>query len=195
MNSHRPTNPQRWIQSLEGIFEAFPQALIQLFYITKTNTINFLVVFSMIWSLWSIISKTSNEDELFFTKKYQRPNNHCLSKKYWSKGQRISMWFAIRIGYRAGDIIWRVLILLLLWILVGGFTMSCLVCLEMTCLVILAIINQELSNLPRNLATIAVCFFFCITSHDVLVVCLLFCSWSLLQWIVVTPLTKLEHFS
>ena len=41
MNSHRPTNPQRWIQSLEGIFEAFPQALIQLFYITKTNTINF----------------------------------------------------------------------------------------------------------------------------------------------------------
>ena len=156
LNSDRPTNPQRWIQSLEGIFEAFPQTLIQLFYVTKTNSINFLVFFSIIWSLWSIIIKTSNEDELFFMKKYQRPDTHCLSKKYWLKGKCISVWFVIRIGYRAGDIVCRVLILLLLWIFVGGFTMSCLVCVEMTCLVILAVVNQELSKFRLNLATIAV---------------------------------------
>ena len=42
------------------IFKAFPQTLIQ-FYVTKTNTINVLVLFSVVWSLWSIISLNDNE--------------------------------------------------------------------------------------------------------------------------------------
>ena len=37
LNANRPTNPQRWIQSLEAMLEAFPQTLIQLFFVVKVG--------------------------------------------------------------------------------------------------------------------------------------------------------------
>lgn len=141
----RPCNPQRWLQSLEAIFEAFPQTLIQLFFITKTNSLNVLVVVSIVWSLWSIISKTCNEDRLLFEKKYSDANSHCFSKQYWKKKQCISVFYVCRIVYRAGDVIWRVLILLLVWVFMGGFLFSCLFLVELIFLIFVAVCSKKLS--------------------------------------------------
>ena len=55
LQTDEPSNPQRWTQSWEAVLEAFRQTLIQLFCVTKTNTLDPSIVFSVFWSLWSII--------------------------------------------------------------------------------------------------------------------------------------------
>ena len=145
LKTQTPSNPQRWIQSLEAVFEAFPQTLIQLFYVTKTDSFNFLVVFSLIWSLWAIVNKTANEDLILFNEKYQKANYHLLSIKYWKKLNCMSKYYAIRIIYRAGDVLWRVLTLLLIWVFAGGFATTIIVGVEFTGLAIMASFAKELS--------------------------------------------------
>ena len=120
LNSERPSNPQRWIQSLEAVWEAFPQSLIQLFYIYKTNQTDFLVVFSVIWSFWSIINKTANEDKLLLNDDYQNFNGKCGSK-YIRKLECVSFKYLFGIGYRTFDIVNITFVLLLSWLFMGGF--------------------------------------------------------------------------
>ena len=68
-----PNSAQRWLQSNEAALEAFPQTLIQLFYIVKvgsTKNIS-LIVFSFVLSLWTIISRTVSEDSLLFNETFR----------------------------------------------------------------------------------------------------------------------------
>ena len=69
----KPNNAQRWIQSQEAFLEAFPQTLIQLYYVVKvgTNEASGLVIFSFTMSLLSMIGKTVSEDKLMFEQEYQ----------------------------------------------------------------------------------------------------------------------------
>ena len=149
LNTLTPSNPQRWIQSLEAVFEAFPQTLIQLFFVTKTNSLDSLVLFSIIWSLWSIVSKTCNEDEILFSKKYQKSQSKCLSKTSWSNCQCISQFYIFRIVYRAGDVIVRVLILLSVWIFIGGLLFFIVLLIEFIVLTIISVVIKELSSLAH----------------------------------------------
>ena len=159
LQTDQPSNPQRWIQSWEAVLEAFPQTLIQLFFVTKTNTLDPLIVFSIFWSLWSIISKTCKEDELLFGEKYQKLSSKCSSKRAWKSMECVSNHYVIRVVYRAGDVLGRVLILLLVWIFIGGLLLFVVLSVEFCALV---------------------------------VVCVYIKDWSVLQWILVTPVTTLE---
>eukprot|EP01084_Bolivina_argentea_P130828 230971_1 len=68
-NNVEPCDPQRWITTLEASLESSPQALIQIIYLVKTDTFNssYLVVISVIFSLWSIVSKLISEDKVIVT--------------------------------------------------------------------------------------------------------------------------------
>eukprot|EP01083_Nonionella_stella_P273475 927671_1 len=61
-----PCYPQRWLTTLEACLESSPQALIQMVYLTRTNTFgsSYLVVISLLSSQWSIISKLASDDKV-----------------------------------------------------------------------------------------------------------------------------------
>ena len=171
LNTDIPSNPQRWIQSLEAVFEAFPQTLIQLFYVTKTNSFDPLIVFSLIWSLWAIITKTANEDKIFFTFMYQKGNYHCLSLKYWRKGKCVSWGYVARLVYRAGDVLWRVFTLLLVWVFIGGFGFTIIVLLETAILVSMARKTKEFCAFVLFFCVLFCVFLFCVVTFVLLAVC------------------------
>ena len=91
---------------MEAILESSPQIVIQLFYIIKTNSASLIVYISLIWSLYTIASKAIAEDKLHFKKEYQSWHN-C--KNYFK-----------RVLYRMADITYRVSIILLIWLILGG---------------------------------------------------------------------------
>eukprot|EP01083_Nonionella_stella_P249698 863121_1 len=74
-----PCSPQRWITALEAALESTPQALIQMIYLIKTNTFteSWLVVVSLVSSLWSITSKLVSDDKSTVVKRAKRLNFKC----------------------------------------------------------------------------------------------------------------------
>eukprot|EP01084_Bolivina_argentea_P299141 515625_1 len=62
-----PSNPQQYLQKLEGVFESTPQAVLQLIFIWKVNqNINYLVIMSLVFSLISLSTRFSGDDEKLF---------------------------------------------------------------------------------------------------------------------------------
>eukprot|EP01083_Nonionella_stella_P249697 863118_1 len=74
-----PCSPQRWITALEAALESTPQALIQMIYLIKTNTFtsSWLVVVSLVSSLWSITSKLVSDDKSTVVKRAKQANFKC----------------------------------------------------------------------------------------------------------------------
>eukprot|EP01083_Nonionella_stella_P304890 1061489_1 len=74
-----PCSPQRWITALEAALESTPQALIQMIYLIKTNTFtsSWLVVVSLVSSLWSITSKLVSDDKSTVVKRAKHANFKC----------------------------------------------------------------------------------------------------------------------
>lgn len=137
--SDTPSSPQRWIQNLEAILEAFPQTLIQLFYVMKTSSLDSFVVLSLSASLYAIVTKTVTEDKILFKEKWKHAQFKLLSMKYWKKGECISKLFVIRFFFRFMDITSRICIILLVWIVIGGFSIIIVFGLEMLMLCALAV--------------------------------------------------------
>eukprot|EP01083_Nonionella_stella_P047776 127895_1 len=71
-----PCDPQRWLTTLEACLESSPQALIQLIYLSRTNTFTSseLVVISLVSSLWSIVSKLASDDKVTVIERAKRVN-------------------------------------------------------------------------------------------------------------------------
>eukprot|EP01083_Nonionella_stella_P047777 127896_1 len=71
-----PCDPQRWLTTLEACLESSPQALIQLIYLSRTNTFDssVLVVISLVSSLWSIVSKLASDDKVMVIERAKRIN-------------------------------------------------------------------------------------------------------------------------
>ena len=160
--SDDPCNPQRWIQSLEAILEASPQALIQLFYLIKTRTIGSdasnVVYFSLGWSLWSIASKAISEDKIAFKEQFQKSSVKC---------KQLPSYFCLRKGYltrwvfRIIDVLYRVSVLILIWLILGGFILICVVVIEFVVLAYFCRRTDELSTVTCN-------FFFFFFFSDIL---------------------------
>ena len=132
-NSKTPCNPQRWIQSLEAVLESTPQAFIQLFYIAKTSvygeTANIVVFLSLIYSIWSIANKSTSEDKIAFKRVYQNikkskknmyDGGYIGGKEKYAWYDRINWGYIARILYRIVDVIYRVSVFFLTWIVCGG---------------------------------------------------------------------------
>ena len=96
LNRDTPCNPQRWIQGLEAAYESSAQALIQIYYLIKTDSFSTfsLVLVSTVSSLWSISSKLVSDDKIMM--------------KEWAKyafdKKRFSHEYIIRILFRLQDV-------------------------------------------------------------------------------------------
>eukprot|EP01084_Bolivina_argentea_P304872 526608_1 len=116
-----PSSPQRWITSLEAVFESAPQALIQTIFLVKTETFqhNPIIVASLVFSLWSIVSKIISDDRGIAIITAKHANFVCASRKFKSCSC-ISWQFMARYIWRILDVSSRILIASLLWVVLGG---------------------------------------------------------------------------
>lgn len=138
-----PSSPQRWIQNLEAMLEAFPQTMIQLYFVIKTKTNQVFVILSLILSLYTMISKVVSEDKLIFEQEWQEIHLKLLSLKYLRKGKCCSSRYMIRLLFRCIDITTRVSVVLLMWIVVGGFSIIAMLILEISFLGVSAVLLHE----------------------------------------------------
>eukprot|EP01084_Bolivina_argentea_P019950 37121_1 len=71
-----PSDPQRWITSMEASLESIPQALVQSIYLVKTETFwsSPLIVISLVSSIWSIISKLISDDKVIVIQEAKSAN-------------------------------------------------------------------------------------------------------------------------
>ena len=99
------------------MIESFPQLIIQLYYLFKTNTFyngnNSFIIFSVCFSLLSMINKAVTEDKPLFIQKWQESEWKC-------KLSFVSYRYILRLFFRFFDISSRVLIIVLVWIEFGG---------------------------------------------------------------------------
>eukprot|EP01083_Nonionella_stella_P106141 305834_1 len=102
----QPCDPQIFIQKLEGIFESAPQAVLQMMYIWKSNstTTDYLVVMSLTFSLVSLASRFSTDDEKLFQTRSAHFHSKCSNCE--ECGQ--SMYYFYRRIWRIFDVTSRI---------------------------------------------------------------------------------------
>ena len=149
-DSTNPCNPQRWIQSLESFLESTPQALIQLYFVIKSGihnrSVSNTVYVSTLWSIWMVANRAVSEDRLAFKEEYQN-----ASINSW-KLSKISRYFCIKKGYlgrlvyRLMDVFYRLCIVLLVWLFIGGLEIGLILFVESMVLVFFCWKTNELSD-------------------------------------------------
>ena len=119
-NKQDPSNPQRFLQILEASLESFPQCVIQLYYLivvgnrTNDSTVTTaFITFSLIFSIINISFKIISEDKVYFEKDWQ-------SIEFSSADCSFNYKYLIRLFIRFADLIHRLLLILLSWIILGG---------------------------------------------------------------------------
>ena len=168
-NDGRPNTAQKYIQILEASLEAFPQVVIQLYFFIQVqlNINQYWVVFaSLVMSLY-VSSKMASEDRIYFSTNWQ---NVCLNKC-------INIRYLCRYIFRFCDVFQRIMLILLIWIGIGGFYCTLYILFEIIMLAILSFITKEYVvyavNLDLNFAkdiifVLFVCVYFqlvCIDSN------------------------------
>ena len=136
-NDGTPNTAQKYIQILEASLEAFPQAVIQLYFFfqVKMDIKQYWIVFaSLIMSLYNVSSKMTGEDKIYFIKPWQ----NILIEAYM-----INIRYVLRFFIRLCDVFQRILLILLLWIGMGGFYCSFYIAFELMVLSFLSFVTEE----------------------------------------------------
>eukprot|EP01084_Bolivina_argentea_P265811 450687_1 len=132
---NEPGNPQRFIALLEGVFESFPQAILSMGYILKSNlegqSVSAIVVFSTVFSIWSLSSKVASDDKLIF-KEDNRPHYCCIAA-FW----------------RLPEIFSRVCFCVFIWILAGGIALIIILSVELLVLFYISISAKTLETMKN----------------------------------------------
>ena len=142
-HSKGPNSAQKDIQVLEASWESFPQITIQLVYFIKLNLIisnNFLVFISLIFSIYNVSTKMISEDSIYFIQEWQNARLKC---KYDGYGCCINGGYITRFLIRLLDVTQRVLLILLIWIILGGKYALIYVGWEAGILIIAAVLTQK----------------------------------------------------
>lgn len=138
LNMRNPCDPQILLQKLEAVLESAPQSVLQIIFLWKLKQFNILVIISLIFSLFSLSSRFTPDDNKLFNKRSAELNCKCKQftaglKKWafvYSPAKRklclccISWYYIRRRVWRVGDITVRIFILSLIWVSVGGYFLS-----------------------------------------------------------------------
>ena len=82
---------------MEACLESFPQIVIQLFYFIKLNFTfkdNYLLLFSLIFSIYSVCTRITKEDKIYFVQTWKNSEFKCgkTKSKKKKKNKNISKW-------------------------------------------------------------------------------------------------------
>ena len=145
LNKESPSNPQRYLQILEAALESFPQCVIQLYYLVKVGFNNFqndknssdeIIVTSLIFSILNVSSKMISEDKAFFPKEWHSLNFRRGSDE---NQQCVNVLYLLRVLLRLLDIVHRLLLILLTWVILGGPIVFAYLCFEFVSLLTIGV--------------------------------------------------------
>lgn len=151
------------------------------FYRGSVNSGNFTIfIFSIIFSIFSISIKAVSEDKPFIKEndkvaaekdknakinKYNKYGKNCFCKKNFVNSKKhdpdykccfkVSYWWIFRCGFRVLDVVSRIFVLILTWILLGGFWLILVLSIEFITIILLSCKTKEFSLSLRK-------FFFCV---------------------------------
>ena len=113
----------KYVRSLEALFEATPQAVLQLVYVMRTGTKSFEAVFiiSIIQSIISMTNSMLNEDNVYMT----HPKWNSYKKRFIPHKN-----FLKHALFRCAEITQRICLFALFWTVVGGAPFSVLIGIE-----------------------------------------------------------------
>ena len=131
MKCKTPCDPQTWLQNMEGLLEAFPQAIMQIFYSIQTGTFEGFVIFSIIFSLLSMTTKAICEDVHIL-------HQNCIDD--------VLCPFICDILFRVFDVTGRVLMIVVVWAQLGGLIAVIVFGIELLLLIVVSIATRELSS-------------------------------------------------
>ena len=146
-----PCSPQRWLQNVESMLEAFPQLIIQMYFLVQTenesnvsvtsdsNGSQFLIVFSIIFSMLSMTNRVVSEDKPLFKSDWQNAGWTCKLKCIKNKK------YLFRLCFRIFDISSRVTIIVLVWSVFGGEMVFIAGGIEFVLLIVIATVSKEFS--------------------------------------------------
>ena len=127
-----PSSGQQWIQNMESMLEAFPQLIIQMFYMIQIGQMEGFVMLSIAFSMLSMVNKAVSEDKAMFK---QQPTSGIeqfqavFSKLafHWQEAEWtykrfpcVNPKYILRVLFRIFDISHRVLIIVIIWYQFGG---------------------------------------------------------------------------
>eukprot|EP01083_Nonionella_stella_P016456 45937_1 len=118
LQSTEPSNAQRYLQTIEAIFESAPQTLISAAFLIKASLSrsSFIVILSLITSLWTLSARVSADDRVMMQEEWKYLS---LSTKYPFLNPR----YIVRVFlWRFLEISSRVVVLTLVWISLGGLS-------------------------------------------------------------------------
>eukprot|EP01083_Nonionella_stella_P195408 719861_1 len=129
-----PNVAQTWIMVLEATFESAPQFVLQLVFTARTNVFQFWVLFSICWSLFTVIWRTTSDDLLMPIKNIKKSSLRA---------------------YRFFDITSRLVSLSLLWIIFNGYVLATVFGIE--CGVLIMVILWRKDTLQTKPHFVAFC--------------------------------------
>lgn len=148
-----PSNPQMFLQKLEGVFESTPQALLQLVYSLRRGsfTDSPIVTISFFFSLVTLSMRSVSDDQVLF-----QDNAKGINFKESECGslQCVSWGHIRRVLFRVIDISHRIMLMSLFWIVCGGFPFAMLMAFESAILIGVAIYYRSIIVLQGSVTTL-----------------------------------------
>ena len=152
MKCKDPCSPQRWLQNMEAMLEAFPQLIIQMFFFIKSDEFEGFVILSIVFSMISMINKAVSEDKQLFIKKIDQVSGDVTDNWQDAKWNLhrfpfVNLKYLIRALFRMFDISHRSLMIVLVWTELGGIYVVIFAAVEVGLLSAVVIKTKELSVL------------------------------------------------
>eukprot|EP01083_Nonionella_stella_P268368 907200_1 len=139
LGTTQPSNAQRYLQTMEAIFESAPQILISTAFLIKSTTTSPspTVIASILTSLYSLSARVSADDKVMLKDEWKQPKHRNKEGKW--------VWPFINIKYMVRVFLWRFLeissritLLVLTWINLGGRSIIFILFIEFCYLSVLA---------------------------------------------------------
>eukprot|EP01083_Nonionella_stella_P021756 60250_1 len=131
LNLNGTSSPQRLISTLEAVFEAAPQSLIQMIYLMNTGNFEGVIFFSSILSFITLTKSVINDDKIFLKVQFSLPWKHNDSHLlYRHKGKWKFQKFVLLHLVRILDIPSQILLYIFLWFLINGYALTVVLCLD-----------------------------------------------------------------
>ena len=151
LKCHQPSSGQRWIQNMESMLEAFPQLIIQMFYMIQIGQMEGFVMLSIAFSMLSMVNKAVSEDKgLFHTRILTHANvviNWQDAKWTHERFPCVNPKYLLRLLFRIFDISHRVLIIVIVWYEFGGKILFIVAVIEFFVLFLIVFKTKEFSCL------------------------------------------------
>ena len=139
----KPSSGQQCIQNMESMLEAFPQLILQMFYMIQTGQLEWFVMVSIVFSMLSMVNKAVSEDKaLFGDLDWRDAKWTCKSLRF----PCVNLKYLLRLLFRIFDISHRVLIIVIVWYEFGSLTLFIVIMIEFVFLLFIVFQTKEFSG-------------------------------------------------